>query len=77
MMAQLTPKAAAVLGCLLRRKGQVVSKEDILAEVWPGLHVTEDLIREYIFDIRAAFGDDARNPTYIETLRGRGFPSDW
>lgn len=62
-----------MLRCLLQRKGRVVSKQDILQEVWPGLHVTEDLVREYVFDLRAAFGDDARNPSYIETVRGKGF----
>lgn len=70
---QITPKAAAVLSSLLRHKGQIVSKETILAEVWPGLHVTEDLVREYVFDLRVALGDDARQPRYIETVRGKGF----
>ena len=72
-VAQLTPKASAVLSCLLRHSGQVVPKETILAEVWAGLNVTEALIREYVFDIRAALGDDARKPRYIETVRGKGF----
>ncbi len=72
-IVQLTPKAAAVLECILRHKGEIVSKELILEEVWPNLHVTEDLVREYIFDIRTALGDNARSPDYIETLRGRGF----
>ena len=59
---QLTPKAAAVLTCLLERSGEVVARSDILASVWPGLHVTEDLVREYVFDLRQALGDDARDP---------------
>ena len=72
-VVQITPRASAVLECLLRNKGKTVNKADILSEVWPGLHVTEDLIREYVFDLRSALGDDARAPVYIETLRGRGF----
>ncbi|MEP3843907.1 MAG: winged helix-turn-helix domain-containing protein [Paracoccaceae bacterium] len=72
-VVQITPRASAVLDCLLRNKGKTVNKTDILSEVWPGLHVTEDLVREYIFDLRTALGDDARAPIYIETLRGRGF----
>jgi DNA-binding winged helix-turn-helix (wHTH) protein len=70
---QLTPRTAAVLGCLLRRRGELVSREALLAEVWGGLQVNPDLVREYIFDLRAALGDDAQRPTYIETVRGRGF----
>ncbi|MFG5383709.1 winged helix-turn-helix domain-containing tetratricopeptide repeat protein [Yoonia sp. R2-816] len=73
VVTHITPKAAAVLRCLLHKKGKVVSKQDILADVWPGLHVTEDLVREYVFDLRTALGDDARQPRYIETVRGKGF----
>lgn len=72
-IVQLTPKAAAVLACLVRRRGEVVSIETFLEEVWPGVHVTPDLVREYISDLRAAFHDDARAPRYIETVRGKGF----
>ncbi len=70
---QITPKAAAVLGILLHNKGKVVSRQKLLGEVWQGLHVTQDLVREYIFDLRVALGDDAKAPQYIETLRGKGF----
>lgn len=70
---RLTPRSAAVLECLLRRKGEIVTREEILADVWPGLTVTKDLVREYVFDLRSALGDDAKNPTFIETVRGRGF----
>jgi TolB-like protein len=69
----LTPKFAAVLRCLLRRKGELVSREALLAEVWSGSQVSPDLVREYIFDLRAALGDDAKRPSYIETVRGSGF----
>ena len=71
--AQLTPKAAAVLMCLMERRGEVVSREEILKNVWADLHVTPDLVREYIFDLRTAVGDDAQSPKFIETIRGKGF----
>lgn len=73
VVVQLTPKAAAVLGCLVRRKGEIVRRDELMSQVWPQLHVTKDLVREYVFDLRSALGDDARNPTYIETVRGKGF----
>jgi Transcriptional regulatory protein, C terminal len=57
----------------LRREGEVVSREALLTDIWGGLQVSPDLVREYIFDLRAALGDDARRPSYIETVRGRGF----
>jgi DNA-binding winged helix-turn-helix (wHTH) protein len=70
---RLTPRSAAVLRCLMRHRGEVVTREALLAEVWSGLHVSPDLPRECIFDLRVALGDDARSPGYIETVRGRGF----
>lgn len=70
---ELTPKAAAVLACLMRHAGEVVPIETFLEEVWPNLHVTSDLVREYISDLRAALHDDAQKPRYIETVRGKGF----
>lgn len=72
-IVQLTPKASAVLACLSRHKGEVVSTETFLEEVWPGLHVTPDLVREYIHDLRAALGDEAKKPRFIETVRSKGF----
>jgi pimeloyl-ACP methyl ester carboxylesterase len=35
--------------------------------------VSPDLVREYIFEVRKALGDNARTPTYIETVGRRGF----
>lgn len=70
---QLTPKAAAVLACLARNADEIASVQQILDEVWQNVHVSPDLVREYIFDLRTALNDDARSPRFIETIRGRGF----
>lgn len=72
-MVSLSPRAVEVLKCLLLRPGRIVSREDILKEAWAGLSVTPDLVREYVFEIRKALGDDARKPTYVETVGRRGF----
>lgn len=72
-IVQLTPKAAAVLCCLNRHKGEIVAIETFLEEVWPGIHVSPDLVREYVHDLRAALKDEARQPKFIETVRGKGF----
>ncbi len=61
-VATLTPKATAVLGLLIRRRGDVLSREEIVAHVWNGIHVQPDIVREYIFDIRTALADDAKAP---------------
>ncbi len=72
-VVQLTAKAAGVLNCLRNHKGSVVTTQMFLDEVWPGLNVTPDLVREYIHDLRAALNDDPKKPRFIETVRGKGF----
>ena len=59
-----------MLACLLRRKGELVSREAILAEVWGNLQVSPDLVRERIFDLRAALGDDVQRPSLSRPFGG-------
>ncbi len=72
-VAHLTGRASAVLKLLASRPNEVVSQDEILKSVWENIHVTPDLVREYVFDLRQALGDSAVNPTYIETVRGKGY----
>lgn len=69
----LTPRAAQVLAALARRRGETVSRDEIIADAWRGLHVSPDLVRLYVHDIRKAVGDEAAGAAFIETVRGRGF----
>ena len=69
----LRPKAYALLRYLLEHPQQLLSKDDILAQVWPGTIVTEELIKDYIRQLRQALGDDAKAPRFIETVHGRGY----
>lgn len=70
---RLTPKAAAVLEVLLYTAGQPVSRERLLAEAWRGEFPTEDVVTHAIGELRRAFGDDTRAPTYIRTLARVGY----
>ncbi|WP_300014367.1 winged helix-turn-helix domain-containing protein [uncultured Roseobacter sp.] len=72
-IATVTGKASSVLKYLLENEGRVVSRDEILKAIWRDVHVTPDIVREYIFDLRQALGDSASNPRYIETVRGKGF----
>ncbi|WP_082018097.1 alpha/beta fold hydrolase [Leisingera sp. ANG-Vp] len=71
--SKLSPKATEVLEYLISEAGVVLSREEILQAVWQGSFVNPDLVREYIFEIRKALGDDAKKPVYIETVGRRGF----
>lgn len=69
----LEPKAVAVLARLLATPGEVVTKDDLLDTVWTARHVTEEVLTNAIYQLRQAFGDDARSPRYIETIPRRGY----
>lgn len=72
-LSKLSPKATQILCFLISRNDSVVSRSEILREVWHGRHANQDLVREYIFEIRKALGDNARAPKYVETVGRRGF----
>jgi Tol biopolymer transport system component/DNA-binding winged helix-turn-helix (wHTH) protein len=71
--ASVEPKLMQVLLCLARSPGSVVSKEDILREVWNGTFVTDDVLTRAIGELRKVFGDSAAAPRVIETIRKSGY----
>ena len=64
-----------LLCLLLERAGQVVSREEIQAVLWPkGTFVDfDDGLNTAVRKLRQALGDSADHPTYIETLPKRGY----
>ena len=69
----VTPKAFETLLVLVRRSRVVVSKEELLKEVWPDSFVEESNLSQNIFLLRKALGDTAEHRQYIVTLPGRGY----
>lgn len=70
---QLRPKAFGVLKYLIERAGMLVTKEQLLQEVWPDTFVGDAVLKDCIRQIREAFGDDAKSPQFIETAHRRGY----
>lgn len=69
----LNGKPLALLETLMRSGQRLVAKEEIFDRVWLGRAVSEAVLTTAIRQIRSALGDDARNPTIIETVHGRGY----
>jgi eukaryotic-like serine/threonine-protein kinase len=69
----LTPKAFDVLVTLIRHRHRVISKEELLAAVWPSSYVTEDSLTQNIWALRRALGDDSAQPLYIATVPKTGY----
>src|SRR5580658_8917751 len=57
-VVELEPKPIEVLHQLLLRAGQVVTKEDLLDSVWPGLMVVDGSLATAVSKLRKALGDD-------------------
>lgn len=70
---KLTPRAFDVLLYLYRRSGNLVTKDELLSEVWPSPYVTDSVLKAAVYEIRQATNDDARVPKYIETVHRRGY----
>jgi DNA-binding winged helix-turn-helix (wHTH) protein/Tol biopolymer transport system component len=70
---RLEPKAMQVLVCLAERAGEVVAKEQLLRTVWPDTFVTDDVLTRCISELRRAFGDDAKEPRFIQTIPKSGY----
>ena len=70
---KLTPKALALLSFLAERPGEVFTKDELFAAVWPETTVGDAALVTCIQELRKALRDDARQPRYIETLHRRGY----
>jgi DNA-binding winged helix-turn-helix (wHTH) protein/tetratricopeptide (TPR) repeat protein len=69
----ITPKGFETLLVLVRRGREVVSKEELLKEIWPDSFVEEANLSQQIFKLRKALGDSPEGERYIVTLPGRGY----
>ena len=62
-----------VLMCLAARAGEVVTTEELLAEAWSGVVVTQDSVYQAVASLRRVLGDDSKKPAYIATVPRRGY----
>lgn len=68
----LTPKAFDTLLVLVQRHGRLVTKEELLRQVWPGTFVEENNLAQNISAIRRALGEGTTD-RFIETVPKRGY----
>ncbi|HET9209395.1 MAG TPA: winged helix-turn-helix domain-containing protein, partial [Thermoanaerobaculia bacterium] len=69
----LEPRAVRVLRHLARHAGRVVSKEELLDEVWPDTHVTDGVLKRAVCHIRRVLDDPPQQSRFIETYHRRGY----
>jgi len=69
----LTELSFDVLVVLLRRAPAIVSKKELMREVWPGVVVEPDTVKKRIGLLRESLGDDDPSNPLIRVARGRGY----
>lgn len=71
---RLPPQPATLLELLIDKGGELATREELRQLLWPDTHVDFDQSLSFcIRQIRAAFGESASAPSYIETLPRRGY----
>ncbi len=69
----LPPRAVGVLACLIDRAGEIVSKQELLDEVWKDAYVTDTSLAEAISLLRQTLQDEVQRPQFIQTVPRRGY----
>lgn len=70
----LRPKAFALLACLVRNRGRIVGRDELLTAVWPDVIVTDDSLTQCVHELRRAFG--AEGAGMLRTVPRRGYLFD-
>jgi len=72
---RLETQPARVLALLIEREGELVTRSELIATLWPG-EVEGNFGRRLdkaVAKLRASLNDEPANPQFVETLRGRGY----
>ena len=69
----ITSKTFETLLILVRHSREVVSKDELMSELWPDAFVEEANLSQNIFMLRKALGDTPEDRRYIVTLPGKGY----
>ena len=70
---RLEPKAYDLLGLLLERRPNALSKTQIRDAIWPATAVSDTALAGLVTDLRSALDDSARQPRFIRTVHGFGY----
>jgi len=69
----LTPKVFDTLLYLVRNPGRILTKDELLKEIWPDTFVEEVNLAVNISTLRKALGENPQDGRYIVTVAGRGY----
>ena len=70
---QLEPMAVELLSYFCQHNDQIISKDQLIDQVWLGRIVTDNAVSKLITKLRKAFNDNARQPKFIATFPKKGY----
>lgn len=72
-MLQLEPMVVELLAYFCRHTNQIVSRDQLIEEVWQGRVITDNAVTKVINKLRKNLNDDPRKPRFIATLPKKGY----
>ena len=69
----IEPKVFDLLIFLIENNGRVVTKDELIAQIWDGRFVSDAALSSAVRALRRALGDDGKQQRVIRTVHGRGF----
>lgn len=72
-LVSLTPKVFDLLLVLIENRGEVVSKDHLMQELWSDSFVEEANIAQNVAVLRRALGETSKENKFIATVPGRGY----
>ncbi len=69
----LAPKAVETLIALVDRRGEILSKDELMEVIWTDSIVEESNLSQYLHILRKTLGNQQDGQPFIETLRRRGY----
>ncbi|MCP4433563.1 MAG: hypothetical protein GY806_21505, partial [Gammaproteobacteria bacterium] len=72
-IVKLEPKVMELLVYMAKHPNEVLSRDELLDNVWVGMVVGYEALTNAIIKLRKAFADDARHPRVIETFHKKGY----
>src|SRR6516162_3651110 len=72
-LVRLGSRALDILCVLASAEGKIVTKDELMAQVWAGVVVEENNLQVHISALRKALEEDSNGQSWIVTVLGRGY----
>ncbi len=70
---EVQPKVLEALRYFLERPGRLIAKDELVAALWPGIHVGDESLTQLVRKLRIALDDDSKTPRFVQTVLKRGY----